>query len=149
MSRPTPTAIKIATGNPGKRPINDSEPTPARGHPARPSHVKGEAKKEWDRITDELDQMGLLTTADRPALAMYCITWARWQEAEKEVARMGAIVAAPKTKVPMHNPYLAVANTAAAQCLKLLQEFGLTPAARTKVRVGRSEEPIEPGELIY
>lgn len=79
--------------------------------------------------------MGLLTTVDRPALAMYVTTWARWVDAERRVAELGLMVEAPKTKTPMHNPYLTIANNAQAQCFKLLQEFGLTPAARTKVHV--------------
>ena len=57
----------------------------------------------------------------------------------------GVLVAAPRTGVPMHNPYLAVANKAAELVAKMASELGLTPAARGKVtKVGAGEEdPLE------
>jgi P27 family predicted phage terminase small subunit len=115
-------------------------PTPARGHPECPKHLRGEARKEWGRITDELDQMGLLTTADRPALALYCQTWARWIECEERVHKEGLLTPAPVTKTPMHNPYLSMANNAHAQIVKLLMEFGLTPNSRSKIKLEPKEE---------
>src|SRR4051812_34237177 len=116
--KPIPTRVKQLMNNPGRRPLNTAEPTPARGRPACPAHIRGEARAEWERITDELDQMGLLTTADRTVIALYCKSWARWVETESKVDEMGLMVAAPKTKVPMHNPYLAMANNAHAQVAK-------------------------------
>jgi P27 family predicted phage terminase small subunit len=124
----------------GRKPKPQHEPTPAAGHPACPSHIKGEARAEWDRICDELDQMGLLTTADRPALALYCSAWGRWIEAEAKVAELGLLVSAPKTKTPMGNPYLSISNKAHEQMLKLLTEYGLTASSRTRIRINRPDD---------
>jgi P27 family predicted phage terminase small subunit len=139
MSRPTPLATKLLNGNPGKRPLNLNEPTPARGRPACPAHIAGEAREEWNRICDELDQMGLLSTADRPALALYVKAWQRWVKAEQKVDEFGEIVAAPKTKTPMKNIWLNVANEAYFQVEKMLGHYGLTPSTRTRVHtIGNS-----------
>ena len=122
----------------GRKPLPTAAPkpgqmTPAPGRPARPPHVTGEAAAEWDRLAEELDLAGVLTTADRGALAMYCIAWARWVKATEQVAKLGEIVAAPKTKVPMPNPWLPVANKAHEQMAKLGAEFGLTPSSRCRI----------------
>jgi P27 family predicted phage terminase small subunit len=128
----------------GRKPKPQKEVTPAAGHPACPPHIKGEARAEWDRICGELDLLGLLTTADRPALALYCKAWARWIEAEAKVAELGLLVSAPKTKTPMGNPYLSIANKAHEQMLKLLVEYGLTPSARSRMRIAKAS--LEQGD---
>jgi P27 family predicted phage terminase small subunit len=112
------------------RTINTSTPTPTRGRPACPANVTGEARAEWDRVTEELDAMGALFTADRATLAMYCRAWARWVEAEAQVDRLGLLVASPKTHVPSHNPYISIGNIAADRVAKLANELGLTPRSR-------------------
>ena len=69
-------------------------------------------------------------------VAMYAMQWARFLEAERQVAVLGPIVKAPKSGVAMHNPFLAVANGAFDRAAKLAAELGLTPAkgASGKVR---------------
>src|SRR4051794_29665476 len=115
--------------------------TPTLGHPEPPAHVTGEALNEWARICDELDAMGTLTTADRGIIAMYVTQWARWVTAEQQLAAHavkqnapGEIVAAPKTKVPMFNPWVSISNGAHDRMQKLLAELGLSPAARAKLK---------------
>lgn len=132
--RPKPTALRILNGNPSGRPLNDREPQPKLGKPRIPDHVQqdDEARREWRRISDSLDEMGLLSTADRAALAAYCISWSRWVDAEEKLRQFGVIVKSPND-YPMPSPYLTIARDAMAQMVRLLTEFGLTPAARTKV----------------
>ena len=45
--KPKPTAIKELEGNPGKHPLNASEPKPKKKAPACPKWLEPEAKKEW------------------------------------------------------------------------------------------------------
>jgi len=136
-----PTEVKRLIGD--NRSINENEPTPTRGRPDCPAHITGEARQEWDRITDELDAMGLLTTADRTVIALYSQSWQRWVKAEQKVMEMGELVAAPKTKTPMANPWLSIANKAHEQCHKMLIELGMTPSARSKIKVDKSEPEID------
>ena len=52
---------------------------PVTAIPVMPKHLKGEAKKEWLRITVELAKYGLISEVDRDALAMICtICRAMW-----------------------------------------------------------------------
>ena len=70
--KPKPTAIKELEGNPGKRPLNDAEPKPERKAPPCPKWLEPEAKKEWRRLSKQLEQIGVLTEVDQAAFASYC-----------------------------------------------------------------------------
>ncbi len=83
--------------------------------------------------------MGLLSRADRPALAAYCTAWSRWVEAEAMVKKFGAIVKSPEKGFPMKSPYLSIADQAMETMRKLLVEFGLTPSSRGRIKVPDSE----------
>jgi P27 family predicted phage terminase small subunit len=133
--KPKPTVLKIREGNPGKRALNDREPTPADGVPDRPEMLIGEAAAEWDRVSQVLAEMGLLTRADRSALAAYCTAYARWLQAEEQVAKFGTIVKSPEKGFPMKSPYLTVADQALETMRKFMVEFGLTPSSRSRIRL--------------
>ena len=57
--KPKPTAIKKLEGNPGKRKLNTKEPIPAKGMPNCPEWLMPEAKKEWERRADLMNQRGV------------------------------------------------------------------------------------------
>ena len=59
--KPKATVVKLITGNPGRRPLNDREAQPAVEIPEPPSMLKGEALKEWERITPLLAEVGLIS----------------------------------------------------------------------------------------
>ena len=107
--------------------------------PSCPTHIKGEAKREWTRISHELEASGLLATSDRTVLALYCNAWQRWRKAEAEIETLGEVIPAPRTKTMMGNPWLTISNKAHEQCLKLLIELGLTPKARSKMKAKEAE----------
>lgn len=65
--KPKPTAVKKLEGNPGKRKLNTKEPVPAKGMPDCPEWLLPEAKKEWERLADLMNQMGVLTEVDMAA----------------------------------------------------------------------------------
>jgi len=69
--KPTPTALKLVTGNPGKRPLPKSEAVVALSAPTPPAFLGDDAKVEQDRVCSALYAGGLLTDADRAALASY------------------------------------------------------------------------------
>lgn len=133
--KPKPTILKVLDGNPGKRPLNDREPVPNQGQPECPDWLDEEAKAEWERVVPELEQMGLLSPADRAALAAYCTAWSRWKQAEEMVRKFGTIVKSPEKGFPMKSPYLTVADQALETMRKLMVEFGLTPSSRSRIKV--------------
>lgn len=133
--KPKPTAVRQLDGNPGKRPLNDAEPVPPPGLPTCPEFLEQEAREEWDRIVAILQEMDLLTTADRSALAAYCVAYGRWVRAEQQVRKFGEIVKSPDKGWPMQSPYLSISNQALETMRKLMTEFGLTPSSRSRIRV--------------
>ena len=137
---PKPTALKRLQGNPGKRALNDSEPRPAATLPRCPSHLQGEARAEWRRVARVLHESGLLTQVDRAALAIYCQAWARWVKAEAQVARHGEVVKSAAGNV-MQNPYLSIANRAMKQVQLMARELGMTPSARSQIKLQPLDEP--------
>jgi P27 family predicted phage terminase small subunit len=139
--KPKPSLIKLLDGNPGKRPVNDREPSVLSGAPDAPDWLDAEAQAEWVRVTADLDAMGLLSRADRPALAAYCTAWSRWVEAEAMVKRFGSIVKSPEKGFPMKSPYLSIADQAMETMRKFLVEFGLTPSSRSRIKVPDGGEP--------
>ena len=147
--KPKPTAIKLLEGNPGKRPLNESEPTPPKGQIKCPTRLMPEAKKEWKRLAASLEAMGVLTMVDLTAFAGYCQAYARWREAEEFISQHGSIFRTPSGYV-QQVPQVSIAQ----QNLKIMQsfctEFGLTPACRAriiaaggKVDEGYNQDPME------
>jgi P27 family predicted phage terminase small subunit len=134
-NRPVPTALKLLRGNPGKRAINQDEPQPEAGADM-PEGLSDGASKHWPVVAKQLEDARVLTKLDGAALALYCETWARWADANEKVIKLGAVVKSP-SGFPIQSPYLAIANKAHDQLVKLLIEFGMTPAARTKVSVAK------------
>jgi hypothetical protein len=57
---PKPTALKVLSGNPGKRALNKNEPKPG-GVPTCPSSLDATAKREWPSLfeREKLTQGGL------------------------------------------------------------------------------------------
>lgn len=146
--KPKPTVLKALAGNPGKRAVNRSEPSVPEGVPDCPSFLDDEAKAEWFRVASILNQMGLLTRADRSALAAYCTCYSRWVAAEKEVRKYGPIVLSPKQKIPQKSPYLCVADQAMESMRKFMVEFGLTPSSRSRIKVMDSQAADEFDEFL-
>lgn len=141
--KPIPTAIKLARGNPSKRPINDLEPLPARRAPECPIELTGHAGAAWDQLTRTLEGMGVLTIADGNALARYCVLWARWRACEEYLAEYGMFRETDGGSVRV--PHAIEARQLAEQLIRIECEFGLTPSSRTKIRVERvaKEETLE------
>ncbi|HBP27933.1 MAG TPA: phage terminase small subunit P27 family [Advenella kashmirensis] len=136
--RPTPTQIKLVKGNPGKRAINKKEPKPAKEIPSCPAHLSDVAKVAWGRLTVLLDQMGVLTIADSLALERLCDCYAdilECQEKIKEHGRIYTTVDAQENTLIKGNPAVGQLRAADSQFKSYLVEFGLTPAARTKITV--------------
>jgi P27 family predicted phage terminase small subunit len=108
--------------------------------PACPPHLKGEARREWRRTGRKLVECGLITSVDAAALALYCQAWARWVDAEGQLAKYGIVMKAP-SGFPIPSPYLAIANKAMEQMTKLLVEFGMSPSSRARVTIASPPPP--------
>lgn len=146
--KPKPTALKILEGNPGKRQLNAKEPTPPKKAPKCPSWLDAEAKKEWRRLSRQLEDLGLLTNIDMAAFAGYCQAFARWKEAEEFISKHGTIVKTP-SGYWQQVPQVSIAQTYLKIMNKLCEQFGLTPSARSRIIADAGhQDAADPMELI-
>ena len=137
--KPKPVALRVLEGNPGKRPIG-REPRPAGGQPSCPAHLSPTAKAEWKRLARMLNQIGILTQADRAALAAYCQAYGRWVEAERKLAETPTLIRLPSGYI-QPSPWLAISNKQMELMQRYMAELGLTPAARARLAVQVATEP--------
>ncbi|MBX9878849.1 MAG: phage terminase small subunit P27 family [Candidatus Obscuribacterales bacterium] len=141
MARPGPIpksrALKERAGNPGKRRL-PNEPKPATGDLSCPSWMPTEGKKEWARIVPELQRLGVATQIDQSQLELYCGAWATWLDAQKKLAKEGAVLMRP-TGSFYANPYVKIAADASKEIQSIAKEFGLTPSSRTRVDAGSTD----------
>jgi len=140
--KPTATRQRILKGNPGKRPLNLEEP-----HPPPVDEAFGTvppelvpfpfAAEEWTCLVPMLRRCRQITQADRSPMVAACLEWGIYKTAMDHVQANGMVI---KTKTGFHrpSPYLAIARTALANCVRLWVELGLTPASRTRVRTEAS-----------
>lgn len=134
--RPKPTALKLVEGNPGKRAINKKEPKPKREIPSCPAHLEDSGKVAWGRLSVLLDRMGVLTEADSFALERLADCYTDILACRELIALDGRtykVTTAAGEMLVKGNPAVSQLRAADAQFKSYLVEFGLTPAARSKV----------------
>ncbi|RFB73832.1 MULTISPECIES: phage terminase small subunit P27 family [unclassified Herbaspirillum] len=144
--QPQANVLKLMRGNPGKRPINLADGVnPEVAVPDAPRHLNKEARKEWKRITVELEKLGLISRLDRAALALYCQSWGRLVELETAFARRQEMLA-EKSEDPTaayidvapsgyraHAVEINIIRSLQDEVHKFLQSFGLSPSSRSRV----------------
>lgn len=134
--KPKPTALKVLEGNPGKRPLKLGKTAP-QSPPICPDWLEDEAKAEWARMGEVLENMGMLTDMDTIAFAGYCQAYARWREAEEFLTQHGSIVRTPNGYL-QQVPQVSIAQTNLKIVLKFCEQFGLTPSARSRITADKS-----------
>ena len=146
---PKPAAIKALEGNPGKRPAAQDAPNPAvLTNLKAPSFLPPAAKREWKRVVMELARLNLISDLDVMALAAYCNTYSTWLHAIGEIKKNGMVVKTPNGFFQT-SQFVKIERDAQEQMLKWLKEFGMTPAARTRVGTDSGEdEDDDPFEAL-
>ena len=146
---PKPTALKRLAGNPGRHRLNEREPQPRpAGQPQAPKWLNGEARREWRRVVRELHRTGVLTTVDMGVLEGYCVSYARWRHAEGMLERQPEVIESDKGNL-YQNPWYGVARTAMRDALRMAQELGMTPAARSRVVVEREAQEDDLATALF
>lgn len=154
--KPLPANVHMLRGNPSKLSVADLVDAlqPEVEVPNCPRHLLPEARKEWRRITPELERYGLISKLDRAALALYCQAYARWVWAEEQLQRSVCLMQEKEAAaiergetwtggdgytVPTPNghmtysPHWVIANKAMEQVNRYMSSFGLDPASRGRV----------------
>lgn len=154
--KPLPGNVHLLRGNASKKPIGAllDEFQPEVEIPSFPSWIWPEAKKEWKRISTELERYGLISKLDRAALVLYCQAWAKMVWAENQLSRAmkladearqlaeakgeeytggdGLMVKTANGNFT-YSHHWVVGKHAASQVKRYLDLFGLSPSARSRV----------------
>lgn len=154
--KPLPANVHMLRGNASKKPLGAilDEFRPEVEIPDFPSWIWPEAKKEWKRVSVELERYGLVSKLDRAALVLYCQAWAKMVWAERMLARAmkqaeDARVQAEKAGEEYtggdglmvktaggnftYSHHWVVGKHAAAEVKRYLDLFGLSPSSRSRV----------------
>ncbi len=125
--RKTPRLILEARGSRLAASRGD-ELAPTPGTPRRPRWISERGGKLWRAVAADVQRLGVLTDSDGAALAILCDALAAYIEARDgcEHLPLGDL-----TRARLARQRDRLWN----MTLKLLGEFGLTPAARTHFRV--------------
>lgn len=116
----------------------DAEPEPTKGIPPQPAHFEGKLLDAWEHYALILEDMGVLTLADGTALEMLAKAHCAYWEDQKLLDVEGSVLEADNGKQYL-NPRVKAVEQHWSHLYRLQQEFGLTPAART--RVNKIEKP--------
>lgn len=151
VGRPAkPDKVHWLAGNPSKKPLNQltDEFSPDVALAKCPSHLKGEARKHYRQIGEQLERYGLVSELDVGLLAMLAVNWAKWQWAQKRIAELNAedeeygeagFVASTPNGYKVMSVYEQIARAAESSYQKLAAEFGLSPSNRSRVQPGNPQ----------
>lgn len=143
--KPLPTHLKLVKGTARPHRMNNNELKPPLVIPEPPSHLEEREKAKFIAMAQMLARYGVMTELDAGAVARYAVVWCRWLEAETEVKKRGPVVKTTADNV-IQNPFLAVANKCMYQMAQIESEFGLTPSARSRIRMEEPSETVDPFE---
>jgi P27 family predicted phage terminase small subunit len=151
--KPTPTAIKKAKGNPGKRRLNEREPKP-RPLPAKRLTAK-RAEPLLDGLADfharygkVLRELGVLTEADEAAFDMMAVHWSLAREVAQLIRKEGLRVK-DENGLDRKHPLLQVLRDNSAAFRQYAAEFGMTPSARSGLHVEKKDEGRTLAEMLF
>lgn len=132
---PLPSATKKARGNPGKRPLPENEPDPTASTGTEvPEYLTDAAKKEWPAIVRQLVDANVLAVMDERALAKYCELHVQYIKARDAFNRHRTPVYTTHTGSLAIRPEWGLMLDCHDRMIKLLIEYGCTPASRTRVK---------------
>lgn len=158
MGRPRkPTAIKILTGNPGRRPIIADSIKVESILPPAPDHLLKEAKAEWNRLAPSLYALRMLSVLDLAAFGAYCQAYATWKTASLSLLEMGkqdlltsGLMMRTSNGNAIQNPVVGIMNKAALDMVRYASEFGMTPSARARINTGGDNPTLhDPAEKYF
>ncbi len=106
--------------------------------------MTGVAREKWDNVVPKLIGMGVMTNADVDTIARYCTMHEQFVKYLDQCRRgLDVLVIrddAGKVKYMQSTPAATMLSKLAASMLRIEQEFGLTPSARSGLS-GTQEKP--------
>lgn len=137
-----PTHLKAVQGTLRKDRANPSEPKPSGALPVPPDHLSEQEAEKFLVLTGYLKSMGVAAVEDTDALASLASVLVEIEEDQVLLHSLGSPYYIPNEENGMIRAHPAVnrIQVGRQRAQALLGEFGLTPAARSKVSAGKPSE---------
>jgi len=130
-----PTNLKIVAGNPGKRGLNKQEPDPEYLNDlTAPEYLSDGARAIWDQVAPKLRESRLLTVVDAPILSMLCESLFEYRRATI-CCEDSPMDHSEKTGGEVLSQWKIIQSMSLKQVITIAREFGMTPAARTRIQI--------------
>ena len=143
-------------------------PDPPLGDPTPPVALTGDAKAEWARMLERLRKSRVLSSVDDGALYQTVKLFARQEAVERDhqrLRRLGTQLLQEAKRLRGRDLVDAIDRIASLEAILAKQdtrlrqggialkmwyvEFGLTPSARTRVRVGPEAKATDPAKQRF
>lgn len=148
----TPDHLKVVRGTARPDRMNPDAPAANLGTAEPPEWLSERATEIFAQLSATLHSMGIASPDDQAALAMLA---SRLEEIEictaviEDSGRTYSTTATSGDKLLRARPEVAMRNEAMRHAQSLLAEFGLSPASRSKVSVGKAAEQNPFAALDY
>lgn len=134
-----PIPIKKKMGRTSHCKIPD-EIIPPDGKPIPPTYLDEYALEEWHRLADGLHAMGVLSILDQAAFAAVCEAYSDWRHASEELDKikrnesiLASMIHITHNGNQVQHALVGIKNVSRDKYLESCKQFGMTPAARTKM----------------
>ncbi|MBO0596580.1 phage terminase small subunit P27 family [Nesterenkonia sp. E16_7] len=136
-----PTPIRVLNGRgtrkDGQETDSGGRPVAAgvqftRDAPTKPAELSEDAHWLWDRVVDQMTEIGLLKPIDAASLEAMCETFARWREAVR--FRREHALLAKNSQGTVVAPWIGIEERASKEFRSWCAEYGITPAAEKHLR---------------
>ncbi|HHP4690905.1 TPA: P27 family phage terminase small subunit [Acinetobacter baumannii] len=110
------------------------------GMPPCPVWLNKKARKHWDTLGPKLVQAGLLSVVDGDVFLLHCDNMAAYEAVQEKLQDINSWVATTPNKFEVQSAWLQIRNKLQELIIKTAREFGLTPAARSSVKVNKQQQ---------
>jgi P27 family predicted phage terminase small subunit len=111
-----------------------AEPVPPQADPTPPTGLEGLALDKWHEVVSLFISMGVFTQADRHAVQRYCLMWEQWWNLEKHCREHGS-TQITSTGYSQVTAEATLVKSLRKELLEIERQFGMTPAARSSMKV--------------
>lgn len=144
--KPLPTVVKELNGNPGKRPLNKSEPKPDGALKTPPTSLTPDQVIIW-KNTLKIAPAGLLTAVDSSVVERFCMSLDGLRKANLALAKRGSqtITEDGKEKIAPEVHIISKMDAVLRGCTAAM---GFDPSSRSRLHLEDPRDPSNPFENL-
>lgn len=142
MARPRkPTQLKVLQGSRVRsdREAASNAAQPQIAVPPCPDWLDAKSRQQWDKIAPQLVALGLLSVIDGDLFGAYAETSARYGDVCSKLENINSWIGTTPNGFEVQTALVSIRNTLQKQLISLGREFGLSPAARSSIKVDVSQ----------